>query len=40
MSAYPVVTVIASLAFLGEAFSLSKAAGIGLVLSGVALLAR
>jgi uncharacterized membrane protein len=40
MSAYPVVTVIASLAFLGEAFSFTKAAGVGLVLTGVALLAR
>jgi drug/metabolite transporter (DMT)-like permease len=40
MSAYPVVTVLASLAFLGESFTVTKAAGVGLVLAGVILLAR
>lgn len=40
MSAYPVVTVLASVAFLRESISLSRVAGIGLVLAGVVLLAR
>ena len=40
MSAYPVVTVLASIAFLRESLSLTKAAGVGLVLIGVILLAR
>lgn len=40
MSAYPVVTVIGSLIFLGESFSASKAVGAALVLTGVVLLAR
>jgi uncharacterized membrane protein len=40
MSAYPVVTVLASVAFLRESFSPMKALGVGLVLAGVVLLAR
>lgn len=40
MSAYPVVTVAASLAFLSESISASKVAGMGLVLAGVIVLAR
>jgi uncharacterized membrane protein len=40
MSAYPLVTVLASIAFLGESFSLAKVVGVGLVLAGVVLLAR
>jgi uncharacterized membrane protein len=40
MSAYPVVTVLASIVFLRESFSVVKAVGVGLVLAGVLLLAR
>jgi transporter family protein len=40
MSAYPVVTVIASLAFLSESISATKALGVMLVLAGVLVLAR
>lgn len=40
MSAYPVVTVIASVAILHESLSLMKLLGMGLVLAGVVLLAR
>ena len=40
MSAYPVVTVIASLAILGESLSGTKIVGVMLVLAGVIVLAR
>jgi len=40
MSAYPVVTVLASVIFLREPFSPMRALGVGLVLTGVILLAR
>lgn len=40
MSAYPVVTVAASLALLSESISVTKAFGMGLVLIGVVVLAR
>lgn len=40
MSAYPIVTVLGSLAVLGERLSPSKAAGIVLVLAGVVALSR
>lgn len=40
MSMYPVVTVIASLAILGETLSLSKLLGVLLVLAGVIVLVR
>jgi drug/metabolite transporter (DMT)-like permease len=40
MSAYPVVTVVASVVFLREPFSPTRAVGFGLVLTGVILLAR
>jgi drug/metabolite transporter (DMT)-like permease len=40
MSAYPVVTVLASIVFLREPFSPMKALGMGFVLAGVILLAR
>jgi drug/metabolite transporter (DMT)-like permease len=40
MSAYPVVTVVASVAILHESLSLTKLLGMGLVLAGVVLLAR
>jgi uncharacterized membrane protein len=40
MASYPVVTVLASLAFLDEHVTPSKAAGVVLVISGVILLAR
>lgn len=40
MSAYPVVTVAASLAFLSESVSLTKALGVLLVLVGVVVVAR
>jgi uncharacterized membrane protein len=40
MSAYPVVTVAASLAFLSESMSLTKVFGMLLVLAGVVVLAR
>jgi drug/metabolite transporter (DMT)-like permease len=40
MAAYPVVTVLASLAFLGEDFGPAKAVGAALVIAGVILLAR
>src|SRR5438105_384837 len=40
MSAYPVVTLLASVTFLRESISPSRAAGIALVLIGVILLAR
>jgi drug/metabolite transporter (DMT)-like permease len=40
MATYPVVTVLASLAFLDEGFGPAKAAGVGLVIAGVILLAR
>jgi uncharacterized membrane protein len=40
MSAYPLVTVLASVAVLSESLSLSKAAGMLLILTGVVVLAR
>jgi drug/metabolite transporter (DMT)-like permease len=40
MAVYPAVTVIGSLAFLGESFGPVKAVGLGLVIGGVILLAR
>ena len=40
MSAYPVVTVVASVLVLREPFSATKAVGAGLVLAGVIVLAR
>jgi len=40
MSMYRVVTVVASLAFLGESLSLSKLLGVLLVLAGVIVLVR
>jgi len=40
MSAYPIVTVAASLAFLSESFSTTRAIGMALVLVGVVVLAR
>jgi drug/metabolite transporter (DMT)-like permease len=40
MAAYPVVTVLASLAFLGESFSLVRALGVVLVITGVIVLSR
>jgi uncharacterized membrane protein len=40
MSAFPVVTILASLAFLGESVSAIQALGAGLVLAGVILLSR
>jgi drug/metabolite transporter (DMT)-like permease len=40
MSAYPVVTVIASVVILHESLSVMKLLGMGLVLAGVVLLAR
>jgi uncharacterized membrane protein len=40
MSAYPVVTLLASVAFLRESISLTRAAGVALVLTGVVLLTR
>jgi uncharacterized membrane protein len=40
MSAYPVITVLASVIILHESFSPTKALGVGLVLTGVVLLAR
>jgi drug/metabolite transporter (DMT)-like permease len=40
MSAYPVVTVLASLAVLGETLSPSKVGGVLLVVAGLIVLAR
>jgi uncharacterized membrane protein len=40
MSTYPVVTVVASIIFLREPFSVTRALGVGFVLTGVILLAR
>jgi drug/metabolite transporter (DMT)-like permease len=40
MASYPVVTVLASLAFLGESVTPAKIAGVLLVVTGVVMLAR
>jgi len=40
MACYPVVTVLASLAFLGESITSAKGVGVMLIVTGVILLAR